>query len=142
MFLTEVAGALYFVADILDNTMKKLIVRRDRMEENFRMSAGLVTAEPAQLLLSSQGHMEGHEAIRRLTRESRKQGKDFRDLLFSDRELARYLNGLSPGHQAILKDPRKYTGISSKKVVQVCDAWEGEMNRVELNLKSEQKEVS
>lgn len=134
LFASEIACGLYVAADLLDATLRKMNVRRDRMEQNFRMSEGLLAAEPAHLLLSSRGHSEGHEVARRLVRESAKQQRDFRELLFSEPSLAKFLEALSPRERELLQQPGKYVGIAPAKTAQVCEKWELEINRLETNL--------
>lgn len=134
MFVSEIASGLHIAVDILDATIRKMTVRRDRMEQNFRMSEGLMAAEPAHLLLSSKGHREGHEAVRRLARQSVKEGRDFRDLLFAPGELAAFLEGLGAREKELLRDPRKYVGIASRKTAQVCDYWQCEIDRLKSAL--------
>ena len=130
LFASETAAGLYFAVDVLDETMKMLVVRRDRMAQNFRMSEAAIIAEPAHLLLSSRGHREAHEIVRRLSRDSARQGIDLRTLLFADPALKPYLDGLTEAERALLRDPARYTGISARKTAAVCDEWEKAMDRL------------
>lgn len=134
LFASEIASGLYIVVDLLDTTLRTMSVRRDRMEQNFKMTEGLLATEPAHLLLSSRGHRDGHEIVRRLARESVKQRRDFRELLFSDGTLADFLEELSPREKELLQNPRKYIGIASAKTVQVCDEWSRQMDWLETKL--------
>jgi adenylosuccinate lyase len=139
-FISEIVVSFFIAVELTNQGIKGLAVQRNRMEENLRMGEGWATAEPAHLLLSSRGHKKAHEEVRRLTMKSRRLGKDFRDLLLNDRELRRYFKGLSPKQKEVLKDPRKYIGISSKKAQQVCAYWEKEMKRLDESLKREKIE--
>jgi adenylosuccinate lyase len=130
LFASETACGLYFAVDVLDETLGKLVVRRDRMAANFRTAEAAIVAEPAHLLLSSRGHGEAHEIVRRLSQQSRSTGEDLRTLLFADPDLKKYLDALTGRHRDLLRDPSRYTGISSAKTVEVCDLWEAEMNRL------------
>lgn len=135
LFASEIACGLYVAADLLDTTLAAMTVRRDRMEQNFCMSEGLLAAEAAQLLLSSRGHREGHEVVRRLARKSVKLQRDFRALLFEDPGLAQFLRELSPGQRALLREPRRYVGIAPEKTGQICDRWELEIERLEKTVR-------
>ena len=134
-FAAEIACGLLLAVDLLDEVLAGLTVRRDRMEQNFRMSEGLLAAEAAQLLLSSRGHRDGHETVRRLTRESERTGRDFRQMLFAAPELAPFLQALAPEQRALLESPRRYLGLAPRRTAEVCDQWENEMNRLEASLK-------
>src|SRR5690606_16855569 len=134
LFAAEIACGLYLATDLLDRTLAAMTVRRDRMEQNFRMSEGLIGAEAAHLLLSSSGHPEGHEVSRRLARESVKQGRDFRELLFGAPELAPFLERLAARRRSLLEEPRQYVGLAPLRAVQVCEQWENEINRLESSL--------
>jgi len=120
-FAAEIACGLYFAVDLLDGTVGSMIVRRDRMERNFRMSEGLLAAEAAQLLLSSRGHRDRHGTVRRLARESERLGRDFRELLFAAPELKPILESLSPERRALLESPQRYVGIAPARTADVCD---------------------
>ncbi|HEX4927897.1 MAG TPA: hypothetical protein VFV74_07870, partial [Burkholderiales bacterium] len=134
-FAAEIACGLCLAVDLLDDVVGGMIVRRDRMEQNFRMSEGLLAAEAAQLLLSSRGHRDGHETVRRLARESERTGRDFREMLFTTPELASFLQALAPEQRALLESPRRYVGLAPLRATEVCDQWENEMNRLEASLK-------
>ena len=69
--------------------------------------------------------------MRRLTRQSMKEGRDFRELLFAAGELTAFLEHLSPREKELLQDPRKYVGIASRKTAQVCDYWQREIDRLD-----------
>ncbi len=130
LFASETACGLYFAVDVLEETVKKMVVRRDRMEANFRMAEASIVAEPAHLLLSSRGHGEAHEIVRRLSQQSRRTGTDLRELLFADPDLKKYLDALATHHRELLRDPSRYTGLSAVKTEQVCGKWEAEMDRL------------
>lgn len=134
LFAAEIASGLYLAVDMLDGTIGTMTVRRDRMERNFRTSEGLLVAEAAQLLLSSRGHRDGHEVVRRLARESERTGRDLREMLFTAPELAPFLDSLAPELTAMLRSPQRYVGIAPVRAAEVCDHWENEMNRLEASL--------
>lgn len=134
LFAAEIASGLYLAVDMLDSTVGSMTVRRDRMERNFRMSEGLLAAEAAQLLLSSHGHRDGHEIVRRLARQSERQACDFRELLFAEPELAPFLEALAAEERALLESPRLYVGMAPVRAAEVCDEWESQMNHLEASL--------
>src|SRR6185503_7220169 len=107
--------------DVLEETLRKLVVRRDRMAANFRTAEAAIVAEPAHLLLSSRGHGEAHEIVRRLSQQSRRTGVDLRTLLFADPDLKEYLDALTGEHRELLREPSRYAGISAAKTAEVCD---------------------
>ncbi|WP_135264096.1 lyase family protein [Ramlibacter henchirensis] len=133
-FVAEVAAGLYFAADLLGKTMATMVVRRDLMRRNFDDAAGAIVAEPAQLLLSVSGHRDGHETVRRLSRQALAEGRNLADLLFADPTIAERLRGLDERRLAILRDPSHYTGICSPRTAELCAELERDLARLKSTL--------
>ncbi len=94
------------------------------MQKNFAMTAEMVAAEPAYILLAATGHPDAHEAVRKLTLEAQRTGQPFVELLESSEELAPYLQELTESQRALLRHPSLYTGIAAQKALEVCEMWE------------------
>ena len=101
--------------------MAKLVTDVQRMEQNFAMTAGMVAAEPAYILLASLGHPDAHEAMRKLTLQAQASGRPLWDLLSEAPELAPYLERLTDQQIAMLRNPHSYTGVAEKKTLKLCD---------------------
>ncbi len=119
-FSPEVIVGLMDSVRRLKRVMSKLVTDEGRMEENFNMTAGMVAAEPAYILLAAQGHPDAHETMRRLTLEAQANGRPLWELLSEDDEIATYLEELSDEQKAMLKDPHGYSGIAAEKTRSVC----------------------
>ena len=87
------------------------------------MTEGMVTAEPAYILLAAHGHPDAHEAVRAVTLEAQQTGKPMGEILFASEELAPWLARFTDAQRAIIGDPSTYTGISAEKARSVCDFW-------------------
>src|SRR5690606_23448608 len=111
----------------LVRVVRKLVVDRRRMLENFESTAKSVIAEPLYILLAAAGHPDAHEAVRRLTLEAEKQGTPLTETLRTHGELAPWLERLSPQQVEVLYRPEKYVGIAARKARAVCDAWEARL---------------
>ena len=133
-FVAEMAAALYFATDLLHKTLAGMVVRRDRMRRNFDDAADAIVAEPAQLLLSVAGHHEGHEAVRRLSRQALAEGRPLTELLFADAGIAAALHGLDPRRLAILRDPSHYTGVCSPRTAELCAELQRDLARLRAAL--------
>ena len=126
-FSPEVIVGLMNSVRRLTKVMSKLVTDEERMEANFEMTAGMVAAEPAYILLAAQGHPDAHEAMRRLTLEAQASGRPLWELMNDDEELAAYLAALSDEQKAMLEDPHSYSGIAAEKTRAVCDECEGRL---------------
>ena len=104
--------------------MGKLVTDPERMAANFDLTAGLVVAEPAYILLAANGHPDAHEAIRRLTLEAQATDRPLGELVDAAEDLAPYLAKFTPAQRALLRDPRAYLGAAEEKTQQLCDLWE------------------
>ncbi|MBI2133149.1 adenylosuccinate lyase [Candidatus Woesearchaeota archaeon] len=120
-FVTELVAALVLSANRMNRIMSRLVVDKESMKKNLDHSRGMISAEPAYLLLAAYGHPDAHEFVRKLTLKARN-GKEFSELFFS--EAAPYVSKMSEMQVAILKNPELYIGIASKKTEAVCDYWE------------------
>ncbi|MFS8572824.1 MAG: adenylosuccinate lyase, partial [Clostridia bacterium] len=123
-FAVEMAAGLAAAADRLVRVVRKLVVDRRRMLENFESTAKSVIAEPLYILLAAAGHPDAHEAVRRLTLRAEAGEGNVWDLALASQELAPYLARLSEDQRRVLEDPRRYTGIAAERARRVCDEWE------------------
>ncbi len=123
-FLPEIVVALVCTVKRLHRVMSRLVTDSERMRKNFAMTAEMVAAEPAYILLAAAGHPDAHEAVRKLTLEAQRMGQPFVELLESSEELAPYLREFTESQRALLRDPSLYTGIAAQKAVEVCEMWE------------------
>ena len=122
-FLPEIFAGLYLASERLNKTLSRLVVDHANIERNFAASADSIVAEPLYILLAQHGHANAHEEVRLLTLEAKKKGKPLLGLAEAHPALSRYLKAFTPGQLAVIRDPAKYTGLASKKTVQVCQHW-------------------
>jgi adenylosuccinate lyase len=133
-FVAEVAAGLYYATDLLETTLRTMVVRRDLMRRNFDAASGAIVAEPAQLLLSIAGHRDGHEAVRRLSRQAGSEGRPLADLLFAEPAVADRLRGLDARRLAILRDPSNYTGVCAARTAELCAELGHDLARLKATL--------
>jgi len=123
-FLPEIIVALVCTVKRLHRVMSRLVTDGERMRRNFEMSAQMIAAEPAYILLAAAGHPDAHEAVRRLTLEAQETGRPFVELLEDSEELSPYLAKFSESQWTLLRDASRYTGIAAQKTIEVCERWE------------------
>jgi len=123
-FLAEIVVALVCTVKRLHRVMSRLVTDAERMQQNFAMTAAMVAAEPAYILLAAAGHPDAHEVVRRLTLEAQETGRPFIELLEGTEELSPYLAEFTDSQWALLRDAARYTGIAAQKTVEVCEMWE------------------
>jgi len=123
-YIPESLAMLDFAVRRANRVSKKLTVNPANMIRNFEMSADKIIAEPLQILLAFYGHPDSHEKVRLLVMESYRTGISLRDIMLRDEEIKSYLQKFTPRQIDIISDPRKYTGIASRKAQRTADIWE------------------
>lgn len=123
-FLTEFFTAFTYSVERLSAAMKNLDVRSDAMKKNLAETKGETLAEPLYILLSAKGHPDGHTYARKLVAESRATGRPLADLIWEDKEVAAYLQDLTPRQLSVLQAPDSYVGSSARRTHETCDAWQ------------------
>jgi adenylosuccinate lyase len=127
-FIPETVVALVGSVQRMRRIMSRLVVDRANMERNFALTAGMIAAEPAYLLLAAAGHPDAHEAVRRLTLEAQRSGRPFYEIFSSETELAPYMERITLEQRALLADPRHYTGLAAARTEEICDEWENKLS--------------
>ena len=102
-FLPEIVVALVATAKRMRRVMSRLVTDSRRMQENFEMTAGLIAAEPAYILLAAHGHPDAHEVVRQLTLEAQETHRPFIEL-FEESSIQLYRRAHIPPNcfQAVL----------------------------------------
>ncbi len=126
-FLPEVIVALVNSTRRLQRIMGKLVTDPENMRRNFEMTAGMVAAEPAYILLAAHGHPDAHEAVRKLTLDAQATGTPLATLLDNSEELAPYLAKLTDEQRALLADTALYLGAAVEKTEDLCSMWAGRL---------------
>lgn len=126
-FVPEIIVGLVSTVRRLTKVMGRLVTDKERMQQNFQMTQGMIAAEPAYILLAAHGHPDAHEAVRRVTLEAQKSGQPLGEVLFATADLKPYLDEFTPDQLAVLRDPAQYTGIAARKTERLCDHWEAEL---------------
>lgn len=126
-FTAEIVAALVIAALRLTKAMKKLVVDKKNMRENFMKNKDFIIAEPLYILLAYHKHPDAHESVRKLTLKAQQEGTPLPELVFKDEELRPYLKKFSEAQMRILKNPETYTGIAAEKTEEVCSYWEREL---------------
>ncbi|MBN1156422.1 adenylosuccinate lyase [Candidatus Woesearchaeota archaeon] len=122
-FSPEIVAALVVSAIRLNKTLKRLVVDKTNIKNNFDQNKKMIAAEPLYILLASLGHENAHEAVRKLTLESQKSGKELIVLAKNDGSLKKYFEKMNKKQMEILENPEKYKGIAVKKTEMVCEHW-------------------
>ncbi len=122
-FLPEIVVGLVNSVLRMNRIMSKLVTDSENMRSNLAMTEGMVTAEPAYILLAAHGHPDAHEAVRAVTLEAQQTGKPMSEILFASEELAPWLALFTDAQRSIIGNPSTYTGISAEKARSVCDIW-------------------
>ncbi|MHB8997799.1 MAG: lyase family protein [Armatimonadota bacterium] len=126
-FIPETIVGLVSSVRRMNRIMSKMVTDQDRMLRNFLMTANMIAAEPAYILLAAHGHPDAHEAVRKVTLEAQRTDQQFQAVLFSSAELKPYLDTFSKDQLATLFHPTSYTGYASQKTEALCEYWEKQL---------------
>lgn len=126
-YTPETLAALLVMTERMNKVMSRLVVDKNNLKKNFDQNKQMIAAEPLYILLAANGHPDAHECVRVLTLESQKTKKPLEQLAFKSKELKPFIAKFTKKQVEILKNPSKYTGISSKKVDEVCRHWRKEL---------------
>ena len=131
--LTDSASARFYgitlacvasMADRLDKVMSKLEVDEQNMQRNLHMSQGAIAAEPLYLLLEKYGHTTAHEITKQLAHQALESNRSLYDLASQDENIKDYFSQFTDQERQILQEPEThYTGLASKKSMQIYDFW-------------------
>lgn len=94
----------------LIRTMRKLVVDPENLEKNFAMQKDFIPAEPLYLILSSLGHPDAHEKVRKLTLKMQEEGLTLREAVLFDPSMCSYIRKMTEEQRRVLTDPSEYTG--------------------------------
>ncbi len=127
-FLPEIIVGLANSVLRMNRIMSRLVTDTDKMRSNLAMTEGMVTAEPAYILLAAYGHPDAHEAVRNVTLEAQQTGRPMGEILFASEELRPWLDQFTDEQRGIILNPATYTGISAPKAIGVCDEWQSRLS--------------
>jgi hypothetical protein len=122
--------------------VKNLGVQEPSMRRNFEEASGETLAEPLYILLSLQGHPDGHGYARRLMRKARETGTPLLDLIRAEASLAPYLERLTADQRRALEHAENYTGLSAERTEVVCDQFEAAARQLLDRLEAERRETA
>jgi adenylosuccinate lyase len=96
----------------------------ENMLRNLSMSKNVITAEPLQLLIASQGSPTAHGDINKLSDRALKENRSVVSLALEDPELSRYMSQLRKDQIDTLSNPEKYIGEAKKVALAIAEKWE------------------
>ncbi len=102
---------------------ERLVVDRERMRENFMISADNIIAEPIYILLSYYGHPDAHEYVRMKSFQAYTENKSLREVVERDDEIISYLRKFTDEQKEKVFNPEKYIGIAGEKTEKIASYW-------------------
>ena len=92
-----------------------LVVYPERMEQNLKLTQGMIMAEAVmgRLVEKGMGRQEAHELNRKLAMEAYEGGKGFDEVLGKSKEIAKYLD---KDELRIVLSPENYLGAAKEQV--------------------------
>jgi adenylosuccinate lyase len=139
-FITELFTAFTYSVVRLRKAMENLGVREAQMLRNLEDTKGEILAEPLYVLLSLNGHPDGHTYARRLVAKAREANEPLLNLVMRDEGLRPYLAKLTEDQKRVLQEPERYVGLAPERTDLVCEYWEAQSERLEKMLAGEKKD--
>jgi adenylosuccinate lyase len=139
-FVTEFMTAFAYSVTRLTSAVKNLGVQERSIRRNFDEASAETLAEPLYILLSLQGHPDGHGHARRLMRKARETGSPLIDLVRAEESLRPYLERLTPDQRRALEHAENYTGLAAERTEAVCDQFEAASQQLLARLEVERRE--
>jgi adenylosuccinate lyase len=115
---------LFYMAKRLGSIMKKLRVNTTNMERNLKMQGDLILAEPLYIILSSLGHPDANEAVRKLTLQAEQEGITLMAAFQRDDSMKNYAKRMTREQRLILGNPRRYIGKAAVVARRVATRWQ------------------
>ena len=122
-FTAEALTAFICSLNRMNRCMGAMVINRDKMKRNMKMSQDLMLTQPLFVLLNAANHPNPDEYVKRMLKNARRQGKSLRELVFGDREFEQYSAKLTERQRRML-DNSRLIGIPAKKTESVCSYWE------------------
>lgn len=126
-FAHEILAGLFFATEKMNQVMEKVVVDKQKMLMNLESSSDEVIAEPLYILLAKYGHSNAHGKVNECVAKAKELNWTLMDVVEQDKSLKAYVNKFSSAERALLKDARKYTGLSERKTVEICKFWKKEL---------------
>jgi len=130
-FVADYIAGFAAAAARMDEILKRLLIRRDRMAENLLRAGDGILAEPCYILLAASGISDAHERIREATLVSDASGRSIRDVLREDEPdlwgiLSSALEAML-GRKAedFFDNPAEYRGLAASKARAIAKRYAG-----------------
>ena len=124
----ETIGYVASITKRLTRTMNQLRVDSENLNRNFQIQKGTIVAEPLYVILSSLGHPDAHETVRKMTIEARKTGQTLEVIMKQTPELIHYRNRITESEYHLLAHPEEYIGIAAEKTRRIAQRWAQRLN--------------
>ena len=129
-FLGEILASTAYAAGRLAQSLENMRVDHERLKANLAMSRGAIVAEPLYVLLSKHGHLDAHEAVRKLTLEAERSGRTVLEVAAQDAEIRGFLKKLTPNERRVLERPEEYRGLAAETARSVTALWREKLKGV------------
>jgi adenylosuccinate lyase len=131
-FFNELVAAVDYAARRLRAAIADTDINPQAIERNLRASSAWIIAEPLYIALALSGHTDPYETSRELIERAVGQSKSLAELVRTDPDARRLVDGLEPQHQAVILDPSIYVGDAAQRTHLVCEVWEERLEPARL----------
>jgi adenylosuccinate lyase len=133
-FIAEYLAGLSAAANRMLGVLRGLVVDRERMAANLRMTGGAVLAEPAYILIAESGEKDAHERLRRVTLACEREGLSLAEALRREGALPGLVERLAAlgvvGAESFFDRPELYKGAASRKARSIGEKYRALMGAV------------
>lgn len=127
-FVPEFFAGLAAAANRMLSVLRGLVLNRERMAANLRLTGGAVLAEPAYILLAESGRADAHEMLRRITLAAEAGKLALHEAIERDAEawaaVRERLTALGiEDPEAFFRQPELYRGRAAQKAVAIGEKY-------------------
>lgn len=127
-FIVEIITAFTLSLERLLKQFQHLVIDREQLEKNLKMSKDMFLAEPLYILLATQGVKNAHELVREKTLQAEKERRTLVELIHED-ERFRDIGELD-AWKRLEQNPAHYTGKSKERALALFSLWKPRMEEL------------
>ncbi|AHC15221.1 lyase family protein [Salinispira pacifica] len=142
-FTVEILAGFAAAVKRMVKILSGMTVNMKGLQRNLENAGSSVLAEPAYILLSSQGEADAHEIIRKFTLKAEQEEKSLSEVMKSDKavweKISRRLEAVGVDNpDEFFSNPQLYRGRTAQRARDLGSFWSREMNALSTGLKNEE----
>jgi adenylosuccinate lyase len=140
LYMENMTNIGYGMAKRAASVADRMTIRKEKMAENLGITQGLICAEPLQLYLqqwtglNTDGYVDAHEHLRKISNRVRDEGVSFFELIEKDELIQRALKDAPERKREMMLKPEKYIGTCVRDFEVSSKRWEKQLYELERDI--------